>query len=124
AKSPEAIFLAGYYTEAGLIARQARELGLNQPILGGDGWESAQLLQIGGDAMNGNYYSNHFAVDNPDPRLQGFLKKYRDTFKHDPDAIGGLAPAAPVALFPSLDKLSTQTPHTVNRLAPAHAGSA
>ena len=123
AKSPQAIFLPGYYTEAGLIARQARELGLNQPILGGDGWESAQLLQIGGDAMNGNYYSNHFAVDNPDPRLQGFLKKYRDTFKHDPDAIGGLAYDAAVVLFQSLDKLSTQNPNVFKGLASSKAGS-
>jgi branched-chain amino acid transport system substrate-binding protein len=123
AKKPEAIFLPGYYTEAGLIARQARELGLNQPILGGDGWESAQLLQIGGDAMNGNYYSNHFAVDNPDPRLQGFLKKYRDTFHHDPDAIGGLAYDAATVLFQSLEKLFEQDPTVFKGLASSKAGS-
>jgi branched-chain amino acid transport system substrate-binding protein len=123
AKNPQAIFLPGYYTEAGLIARQARELGLNEPILGGDGWESAQLLQIGGDAMNGNYYSNHFAVDNPDPRLQGFLKKYRDTFHHDPDAIGGLAYDAAVVLFQSMEKLFEQNPNVFKGLASSKAGS-
>ncbi|TMQ73407.1 MAG: ABC transporter substrate-binding protein [Candidatus Eisenbacteria bacterium] len=123
AKSPEAIFLPGYYTEAGLIARQARELGLKQPILGGDGWESAQLLQIGGDAMNGNYYSNHFAVDNPDPRLQGFLQKYRAQFHHDPDAIGGLAYDAANVLFQSLQKLADSDPKTFQGLSSSHAGS-
>jgi branched-chain amino acid transport system substrate-binding protein len=123
AKNPQAIFLPGYYTEAGLIARQARELGLKQPILGGDGWESSQLLQIGGDAMNGNYYSNHFAVDNPDPRLQGFLAKYRSTFHHDPDAIGGLAYDAGNVLFQSLEKLAEQDPQAFKALGSSQAGS-
>ena len=51
--------MPGYYTEVGLIARQARELGITVPLLGGDGWESEKLLEIGGDALNGCYYSNH-----------------------------------------------------------------
>ena len=81
ATNPEAIFVPGYYTEVGLIARKARELGLTCPLLGGDGWESEQLIQIGGDAMNGSYYSNHFAADNPDPALKAFLAAYKAKFK-------------------------------------------
>ena len=77
AKNPDAIIVPGYYTEAGLIARQARELGLKQPLVGGDGWESEKLIEIGGDALNGCYYSNHWALDGPDPRLQTFVKSYR-----------------------------------------------
>lgn len=123
ARKPEAIFLPGYYTEAGLIARQARELGLKQPILGGDGWESDQLLKIGGDAMNGDYYSNHFAADNPDPRLQSFLQKYRATFHKDPDAIGGLAYDAANVLFQSLARLADQDPQTFGGLSSSKAGS-
>src|SRR5438105_11102065 len=60
---PEAIYIPGYYTEVGLIGRQARELGIKVPLLGGDGWESAQLLQIGGEALNNSYYTNHWAMD-------------------------------------------------------------
>ena len=59
AKNPQAVVIPGYYTEAGLIARQARELGLKQPLIGGDGWESEKLIEIGGEALNGAYYSNH-----------------------------------------------------------------
>jgi branched-chain amino acid transport system substrate-binding protein len=123
AKKPQAIFLPGYYTEAGLIARQARELGLTVPILGGDGWESDQLIQIGGDALNGCYYSNHFAVDNPDPRLQDFIKLYKAKFGSDPDAIGGLAYDAATVLFQSLQKLAEQDPALFKGLGSSHAGS-
>jgi branched-chain amino acid transport system substrate-binding protein len=123
AKNPQAIFLPGYYTEAGLIARQARELGLTVPILGGDGWESDQLIQIGGNALDGCYYSNHFAVDNPDPRLQDFIKLYKAKFGNDPDAIGGLAYDAATVLFQSLQKLAEQDPALFKGLGSTHAGS-
>jgi len=123
AKNPEAIYLPGYYTEAGLIARQARELGITVPILGGDGWESDQLLQIGGEALNGCFYSNHFAVDNPDPRLQGFLSRYRSKFGNDPDAIGGLAYDAANVLIQSLTKLAEQDPEVFKGLSSSKAGT-
>ena len=124
AKKPDAIIVPGYYTEAGLIARQARELGLKQPLVGGDGWESEKLIEIGGDALNGCYYSNHWAMDAPDPKLQAFLKTYRDKFKSDPDAIGGLAYDAANVLFASLERLYAQDPAAFKGLSSAHAGSA
>ena len=124
ARHPDAIFIPGYYTEVGLIARKARELGLTCPLLGGDGWESEQLLQIGGEAMNGAYYSNHFAVDNPDPRLQAFLKRFRAKYGKDPDAIGGLAYDAANVLFGCLQKFSQTDPKGFLALGSSQAGSA
>jgi branched-chain amino acid transport system substrate-binding protein len=123
AKSPEAIVVPGYYTEAGLIARQARELGITAPLIGGDGWESEQLLAIGGDALNGCYYSNHWALDYPDPRLQEFVKRYRDKFHGDPDAIGGLAFDAANVLFGSLERLAEQNPTAFKNLSSSKASS-
>jgi branched-chain amino acid transport system substrate-binding protein len=123
AKSPQAVVVPGYYTEAGLIARQARELGLTVPLVGGDGWESEKLIEIGGEAMNGCYYSNHWALDFPDPRLQEFLKEYREKFKGDPDAIGGLAYDAANVLFQSLETLATQDPQAFKGLGSSKAGS-
>ena len=110
AKHPEAIFLPGYYTEVGLIARKAKELGLTAPLLGGDGWESEQLLAIGGEALNGSYYSNHFAVDNPEPRLQAFLQKFKAKFGKEPDAIAGLAYDAADVLFTCMEKMASEDP--------------
>jgi branched-chain amino acid transport system substrate-binding protein len=123
AKSPDAVFIPGYYTEVGLIARKARELGLTCPLLGGDGWESEQLLQIGGDALNGAYYSNHFAVDNPDPKLQEFLKAFRAKFGKDPDAIGGLAYDAANVLFGCLEKFAADDPAGFKALGSSQAGT-
>jgi branched-chain amino acid transport system substrate-binding protein len=124
AKSPEAIIVPGYYTEAGLIARQARELGITVPLIGGDGWESEQLIAIGGDALNGCYYSNHWALDYPDPKLQEFVKRYHDKFKSDPDAIGGLAYDAANVLFGALEQLATKQPEVFKNLSSSKAGTA
>lgn len=90
AANPDAIFVPGYYNEVGLIARQARELGINVPLLGGDGWDSPTLAQIGGAAMNGNFFSNHFSVDDQTPVVQDFVKKFRARFSKDPDAMAAL----------------------------------
>ena len=123
AKNPEAIFLPGYYTEVGLIARKSKELGLTAPLLGGDGWESEQLLAIGGEALNGSYYSNHFAVDNPEPRLQAFLAKFKAKFGKEPDAIAGLAYDAGDVLFTCMEKMASEDPKTFAGLSSAKAGT-
>ncbi|RYZ64465.1 MAG: ABC transporter substrate-binding protein, partial [Proteobacteria bacterium] len=70
AKNPDAIYVPGYYTEVGLIARQARELGMKMPLLGGDGWDSPKLFEIGGKAIEGSYYSNHYSAEDQNPRVQ------------------------------------------------------
>lgn len=123
AQNPEIIVVPGYYTEGGLIARQARELGLTQPLLGGDGWESQQLIQIGGDALNGSYYTNHWSLDAPDPQLQAFLAKYRAKFNGDPDAISGLAFDAANVLFAALRSLAAEDPGTFAGLGSSKAGT-
>jgi branched-chain amino acid transport system substrate-binding protein len=124
AKKPQAIYVPGYYTEVGLIARQKKELGLDVPLLGGDGWESDQLIGIGGEALEGSYYSNHFAVDNPDPKLQEFLTKYKAKYSMEPNAIGGLAYDAANVLFGALERLNEQDPEAFKALSSSKAGSA
>lgn len=88
---PEAVFVPGYYTDVGLIARQAVELGLKVPLLGGDGWESEKLFELGGSALNGSYFSNHYALDNPDPLLKAFAERYQKTYGALPDSVAALA---------------------------------
>jgi branched-chain amino acid transport system substrate-binding protein len=77
AAGAEAVFVPGYYTESALIVRQARELGLAIPFFGGDGWEDEQLLKIGGEALNGCYYSTHFSAENTDPAVAAFVGRYK-----------------------------------------------
>src|SRR5437870_210636 len=89
AAQPDAIFVPGYYTEAGLIAKQARSLGIKVPLLGGDGWDSPKLSEIGGSAINGCYFSTHFSPQDKNPKVQDFVKKYQAKFHALPD---GMAP--------------------------------
>ena len=89
ATSPDAIFVPGYYTEAGLIAKQARSLGIKVPLLGGDGWDSPKLTEIGGSAIDGSYFSTHFSPKDTNPKVQDFVKRYQEKFKAMPD---GMAP--------------------------------
>ena len=91
AAKPDALFVPGYYTQAGLIARQARELGLNVPMIGGDGWDSPVLVASGGDAIEGNYFTNHYAPDEQRPEVQRFVDAYKKKFKgKTPDAMAVL----------------------------------
>lgn len=88
---PQGVFVPGYYTDVGLVARQARELGLKVPLLGGDGWESEKLFELGGSALDGSYFSNHYALDNPDPLLKAFAEKYQKVYGSQPDSVAALA---------------------------------
>ena len=89
-KKPDVIFVPGYYMEVGLIAKQARSLGIKQTLLGGDGWTSGKVLEIGGPALNGCYFSTHYAVDSTDPKVVEFLAKYKKRWGHDPDSLAAL----------------------------------
>ena len=65
-KKPDVIYIPGYYTEVANIAVQARSLGIDAPLLGGDGWDSPKLFEIGGKAVNGSYLTNHYSMENKD----------------------------------------------------------
>jgi len=88
-QKPDAIFATGYYPEAAIIVRQARELGLTVPILGGDGWVG-DSLKNGREALKNTYISNHYSGDNPDAVVQNFVKSYRAKFNKEPDSIAAL----------------------------------
>lgn len=89
-KAPEAIFVPGYYGDVGLIARQARELGITVPLLGGDGWDSPKLKEIGGKAMDNSYYSNHYSAEDKSPHVQEFIKNFKQDFKVVPDGLAAM----------------------------------
>ncbi len=90
AHRPEAIYVPGYYTDVALIARQARELGMAQPLLGGDGWDSAKLFEISRGALEGSYFSDHYSAEDPSPAIQGFVSRYRTRFGAVPDSMAAM----------------------------------
>jgi len=88
--SPGAIFIPGYYGEVGTIARQARELGLTMPLLGGDGWDSPKLVEGAGGAgkaLEGAYFSNHYSKDADNPRVKAFVKAFQDKTGEPPSGL-------------------------------------
>src|SRR6185369_17101652 len=91
AASPDAVFVPGYYTDVALICIQAKQLGLDVPLFGGDGWESDQLVKIGGDAVDGNYFSTHYAPDVATQKSKDFVASYQKRFAGKlPDAMAAL----------------------------------
>lgn len=105
--NPQAVFIPGYYTEVGLIARQAKKLGLNAILMGGDGWDSPKLIEIGGPAIEGAYFSNHYSVDDPSPAIQKFVADYKARFNAIPDALAALAYDSAHILIDAMKKANT-----------------
>lgn len=86
ATNPEAIYVPGYYEEVSKIVKQAREIGINVPLLGSDGWESPKLAEIAGkDALHDCYYVSAFSAQDQDPSVQKFIKDYKAKYQKDPD---------------------------------------
>jgi branched-chain amino acid transport system substrate-binding protein len=105
AGNPQIVFLPGYYTEVVKILPQARKLGINVPFIGGDGWDSDVTLKQGGDAVNGCYFTNHYAPDDPNPRVQEFVAKFKQHYNGEvPDAMAVLGYDAANILFAAIER--------------------
>jgi branched-chain amino acid transport system substrate-binding protein len=87
---PDVVFLPGYYTEAALILREARQLGVKAPFVGGEGWDSPSLIAVAGKSADGSFYTNHFSPDDPAPLVRAFVQAYRNRYGVAPDALAAL----------------------------------
>lgn len=117
-QKPDAIYVPGYYTEVGLIARQAKQLGITVPLMGGDGWDSEKLTEIGQDAINGSYFSNHYAQDTKDPNAQGFIAEYKKRYGTLPDGLSALGYDAAKIMFEAMKRAENLTSENIkNELA-------
>jgi branched-chain amino acid transport system substrate-binding protein len=112
-KNPEAVYVPGYYTEVALIGRQARELGMKQPLLGGDGWDSEKLAEIAKGALDGSYFSTHYAPEDPSPLIQEFVKKYKGIYNAVPDAMAVLGYDAGRVAFSAMEKAKDLAPASI-----------
>jgi branched-chain amino acid transport system substrate-binding protein len=105
--SPDVIYVPGYYGEVGVIAKQAKQLGINVPLLGGDGWDATQLWDLGGDSLNGDFISNHYSVDDPSPAIQKFVADYKGRYGSAPDALAALGYDAMRVLADAIKRAGT-----------------
>jgi branched-chain amino acid transport system substrate-binding protein len=90
AAAPGVLFLPNYYNEVPLQVQQARRLGIPCPIIGSDSWGSSELLGLGGPALEGCYFSTHYAADIATPTAQKFIKDYETKYGKKPDDVAAL----------------------------------
>jgi branched-chain amino acid transport system substrate-binding protein len=108
--NPDAVFVPAYYTDVGLIIRQARSLGIKVPLFGGDGWESTATPQVAGSAAEGTYFSTHFSVDDQRPEVQEFVKKFKAKYGVPPDAMAALGYDSAAILADALRRAGSTDP--------------
>ena len=106
--NPQGVFVPGYYTDAALICIQAKEVGLNAPLFGGDGWESDKLTEIGKEAVEGNYFSTHYTPDAGGEKGKAFVEAYKKRFKGKlPDAMAALGYDSAMILFDAMKRANS-----------------
>jgi branched-chain amino acid transport system substrate-binding protein len=104
AAKPDVLFLPNYYSSVALVAKQAKEIGLDVTLIGGDGWDSPELIRLGGEAIEGGFFSTHFSKDDPSKHVQEFVKRYKARYGTPPDALAALAYDACLILFDAMKR--------------------
>lgn len=110
-QNPDVMFVPGYYQEVGLIARQAREMGMKLPLMGGDGWDSAKLAEIATPAaINNGFFSNHYSPDEKSPAVTAFVEAYKKEYNSVPDAFAALSYDATRMIIEAMKKANSADP--------------
>lgn len=103
AENPDVVFLAGYYNEVALIGKQAKEIGLDAVLVGGDGWDG--VLEIDAEAIEGGYFSNHYSPDDESEVVQNFVKEYKAAYKdEEPKSFSALGYDAAKTVIEAIEK--------------------
>jgi branched-chain amino acid transport system substrate-binding protein len=111
--NPDVIIITGYYPEASLIAKQARQFGIKATLVGGDGWDGSSLIPVGGKAIEGAFFSNHFSTEDKSPLVQDFVKKYKQKYNAVPDAFAALGYDATKLLADAIKRAGSTDPDKI-----------
>ncbi|MEO0115228.1 MAG: ABC transporter substrate-binding protein [candidate division WOR-3 bacterium] len=111
--NPDVLFIPDYYNKVGLIVKQARQLGIKATFLGGDGWDSEDMVKIAGDAIEGGYFTNHYSPEDPRPEVQEWVKKYQAKYGSKPDALATLGYDATLILLEAIRLAGSDKPEKV-----------
>jgi branched-chain amino acid transport system substrate-binding protein len=117
AKNPDFIFLPGFYEEVGLIIKQARALGIDVPVMGGDGWDSPTLVDIAGaDALNNTFITNHYSSGDSDAKVQDFVKAFQGKYDgKSPDAFGALGYDTAYFIADAIKRAGSSDPEKIRK---------
>jgi len=105
--NPDVIILPDYYNVVGLIAKQARDMGITSQFLGGDGWESEELTKIGGTAVDGAIYINHYYAEDTDENVKNFVDSYTKKYNKTPDCFAALSYDTAKILVKAIEKANS-----------------
>lgn len=112
--NPDFIYVPGYYEEVAPLIKQARELGINVAIGGGDGWDSPDMVKVAGEAnLNNTYFTNHYSVEDQNPKVQEFVKAYKAKYNKEPDAFAALAYDAVQLLVQAIKDANSTNPEDI-----------
>lgn len=113
-KNPDVIFAPGNYGESALLIKQARDLGITVPILGGDTWEAPELIDIGGEAVEGTVFSTHFTAEAPVTDLSKvFLDQYKEKFDKEANAFAALGYDAYMVILAAIERSQSTDPQVI-----------
>ena len=119
---PDAVFVPGYYQEVALIVKQGRQIGLTMPFIGCDGWANQTLIAIGGKAVDGCFFSNHFSPDDQTPIVKSFVMKYQEKYGTLPDTFSALGFDAARLLADAIKRAGSSDPQAIRDALAKTAG--
>jgi len=117
AANPDYVFLPGFYEEVGLVVKQAREIGLTVPFMGGDGWDSPKLVDIAGAAsLENTYITNHYSSGDSDKKVQDFVSAFKAKYDgKSPDAFGALGYDTVYFLADAIKRAGSSDPKKIQK---------
>lgn len=110
----DTIFIPAYYEEVGKIVKQARELGITVPMIGTDGWDDPKVVEFAGvEALNNTFFSNHYSVQDTDPRIQKFVAAYKSEYGQEPNALAALGYDGALMVIDAIKRANSTDPAKV-----------
>ncbi len=110
----DTIFIPAYYEEVGKIVKQARELGITVPMIGTDGWDDPKVVEFAGvEALNNTFFSNHYSVQDTDPRIQKFVAAYKAEYGQEPNALAALGYDGALMVIDAIKRANSTEPAKV-----------
>ena len=111
AMNPDVVFLPAYYEEVGKIIKQAREMGMNMPFLGTDGWDDSKVVEIAGAApLNNTFFSSHYSSQDTDPNVVKFIEAYKKEYNQEPSVFSALGYDAGLLLIDAIKRANSTDP--------------
>ncbi|WP_366923463.1 ABC transporter substrate-binding protein [Metallumcola ferriviriculae] len=110
----DVVYVPGYYQQVGLIINQAREIGLDAPFLGADGWDSPKLVEIAGaEALNNTFFTNHYASSDPSEKVQKFVEAYKAEYGEVPSSFAALGYDAAKLIVDAIERAGSADPDAI-----------